>query len=113
MITIVSSPDVAAVTRQQDLLVFVTANAPALQRAIVVIYYAGLGTSELVYTGRVFKPSYTGSRAAPYSDMSGTGLQMVIRRDGGWPDNPLVRVVAYDVAGGEATFSGGGPNWWD
>ena len=109
-VTIVAAPDISAATRQQDLQVFVTANAPALQRAVVLIYFAGLGVTELVYTGQVFKPSYTGSRAAPYTDISGTGLQLVIGREGGWPDNPFVRVLAYDMAGGAAPFPTTG--WW-
>lgn len=100
-ITIVAPPAGARIGRGDDLQVFVTADTPALKRAVLLLEFPGLGVTEEVHDGSQFKAPYLGSRQAPYSAVSGAGFQYVVRRDGGWPDGPTVRCIAYDTAGGD------------
>lgn len=100
-ITITAPPPDQLITRNQDIEVFIRANAPPLERAVVTMDLPGLGRSEQVHDGADFKPPYLASLRAPYTDSYGTGFQYIIRRDFGWPDGPVVRVVAYDTAGGQ------------
>ncbi len=108
-ITIVAPPPEQPIARNEDLQVFITASAPALKRAVITLEFPGLGRSEQVNNSAAALPAVSGYQApylaslrVPYTDGTGTGFQFIIRRDFGWPDNPIVHVVAYDTAGGEA-----------
>lgn len=101
-ITITAPPPELPIARTQDIEIFIRADSPPLERAVVTMDLPGLGRSEQVHNGSIFKSPYTTSLREPYTDSYGTGFHYVVRRDHGWPDGPVVRVVAYDTAGGEA-----------
>jgi hypothetical protein len=107
-IRITAPKDVDPINRSADLSVYVTASGVPLERVVIFLIFPGLGVSEMVIFDStiLFLPPYQGSLVTPYTDMYGTGYQYAIRRDGGWPDGPNVRVVAYDTAGGEQLFLG-------
>ena len=101
MITITAPPPGTPIQPFDDLQVYVRATPPALERAVIFLDFPGLGRSELVHNGTQYFAPYGGSLRQAFTDIFGTGFQFTIRRDHGWPDGPIVRVVAYDVAGGE------------
>jgi len=101
-ITITVPPVGVVITRFQDLNAYVRATPPVLKRAVLSAQFPGLGRTEEIHDGSNFLPPYGGSLRQPYTDGAGTGFQYLIRRAAGWPDGPVIHVVAYDVAGGEA-----------
>lgn len=101
-ITIAVPPAGLPITPFQDLAVTVVANAPALKRATVSVNFPGYGRTEVVHDGFDFLPPYAASLRVPYTSGAGTGFQYTIRRDLGWIDGPIVHVLAFDTAGGEA-----------
>ena len=54
----------------------------------VWVYYAATGQVELAYDGDNFQPLYTASTISPI----GGGLRFFVRRSGGWPSTPALRV---------------------
>ena len=103
-ITITAAPPLEPIKPFDDTKVYVRATAPALERALVSLQFPGRGVSELVWDGFDFMAPYQQSLRTPYSDAFGNGFEWTIRRDHGWPDGFVVKVVAYDVAGGEAVL---------
>ena len=102
MITITAPAPGVLIRPDQDIDVYVRALAPALERAVVSVELPGAGRTEVVWSGVGYVPPYTGSLITPFTDAFGSGFHFKVRRTYGWPDGPVVRVVAYDVAGGEA-----------
>lgn len=103
MITIVVPSPTLVITRFSDVEVYVTADSPALKRAIVSAEFPGTGRTEVVYDGAAFKAPYLGSLREAFTNGPQTGFRFLIRRDQGWVDAPTPRVRAYDTAGGDAT----------
>jgi hypothetical protein len=101
-ITITVPPPGQVIGRFEDLNAYVRATAPPLKRAVLSAQFPGAGRTEEIHDGDNFLPPYSGSLRQPYTDGSGTGFQYLIRRAAGWPDGPVIHVVAYDTAGGEA-----------
>lgn len=102
MITITAPAPGVLIRPDQDIDVYIRANAPALERAVVSVELPGAGRTEVVWSGMAYTPPYTESLITPFTDGFGAGFHFKVRRTYGWPDGPVVRVVAYDVAGGEA-----------
>jgi len=102
VITITAPAPGVLIAPNQDLDVYVRATPPALERAVISVNLPGTGRTEVVWSGSTYLPPYTGSLSTPFTDFFGTGYHFKIRRTNGWPDGPIVHVVAYDVAGGEA-----------
>lgn len=104
-ITITAAPPLQPIKPNEDTKAYVRATAPALERAVISLQFPGRGVTELVWDGAAFMPPYQQSLRTPYVDVFGTGFEWTVRRDHGWPDGFIVKVVAYDVAGGEAILS--------
>lgn len=102
MITITAPAPGVLIAPNQDLDVYVRATPPALERTVVSVSLPGTGRTEVVWSGSAFVAPYSESLASAFTDAFGVGYHFKIRRKYGWPDGPVVRVVAYDVAGGEA-----------
>lgn len=102
MITITAAAPLQPIKPFDDTAVYVRATPPALERAVISLQFPGRGVTELVWDGAAFMPPYQNSLQSPYSDAFGTGFEWTVRREHGWPDGFIVKVVAYDVAGGEA-----------
>lgn len=101
-ITITAPAAGLLIGRDEDVQLFVTADAPALKRAVITFEFPGLGVSEQVHDGTSFRPPYQHSLRTSYTAGMQNGFQFIVRRDHGWQDGPVVHVVAYDTAGGEA-----------
>ena len=73
--------------------------------ALVVVYASYAGQPhiwEIVHDNHSFGPSFTGGANQKLS--VGTGYQLVLLRDGGWPGVPRIRVVAVNTSGQVASY---------
>lgn len=74
-------------------------DATGLRRVMLLAEFAGSRIYEVVHDGTQFASLYRhGSVRQSISD----GFQYELRRSGGWPGSPTLRVVAIDTAGNEA-----------
>lgn len=103
-ITITAPQPNTPIRRDEDVQIFIVANVNALKRAVLAVEFPGLGRTEQIHNGTAFLSPFTAGLKQSYSDVNGAGFQYLVRRTGGWPDNPLFRIVAYDVAGGESVI---------
>lgn len=100
-ITVTAPPPNLPIEPYDDIPVFVRATAPALKRVVISVEFPGAGRTEQVANNSELYPPYDASLRQPFTDAFGTGFSYTIRRQNGWPDGPIIRVVAYDTAGGE------------
>ena len=101
-IVITAPPPGSPIGPFDDVVMTVSANGPALKRAVLTFELPGLGRSEQVHDGTAFVAPYQGSLRTSYTNGMFTGFEYRVRRDRGWPDGPICHCVAFDTAGGEA-----------
>lgn len=77
-----------------------TDNDPALPSAFAIIailvYFPGSGAYEVAHDGYAFAPSYS---ASTLSVISASNRTVTLRRQGGWPASPTIRVRVVDRGG--------------
>lgn len=100
-ITVTAPPPSLPIGPYEDLSVFVRATPPALKRVVISAEFPGAGRTEQIANNATLSPPYDSSLRQPFTDAFGTGFSYTIRRQNGWPDGPVIRVVAYDTAGNE------------
>lgn len=77
----------------------VTDDSGAFSRIFAVARFLGVGTDEVVHDGDAFTARY-----APQSNRVpiANGFRYTVRRYGGWPDSPQIRVYPIDGSGNQA-----------
>jgi hypothetical protein len=65
--------------------------------AVIVMVSFADGTYEVVYDSSVFATGYASSTFSEITD----GFRFVLRRRGGWPSSPTLKVIGVDAAGAE------------
>ncbi len=70
-----------------------------LRLTAVLVEFDGTSLYEVAWDGMAFSPLYADSTRTTVTG----GHRYELRRTGGWPVAPTVRVVAIDTAGNEAT----------
>lgn len=97
-VEITSPPPYSAILPTTPLRVRVT-DGTGLRRVMLLAEFAGSRVYEVVHDGTQFAPLY---RSASVRQSIANGYQYELRRSGGWPGSPTLRVAAIDVAGNEA-----------
>lgn len=93
------SPTPGTVVGPSDPIAFrVTDAAAALGRVFVSAAFAALQVEEVIHDGDDFRGPYTASTRIAVAG----GWDFAVRRRGGWPASPSLRVHALDAAGNEA-----------
>lgn len=93
-VTFVSPVPGSSIGLEDELVVNVTDNLDALERALLVVYIHSTGVQELVFDGTSFTARYVAqsTRVAITN-----GYQFTLRRTGGWPNNTFVTVRVFAV----------------
>ena len=72
--------------------------SPTFLRVLIAFDFEGFRTTELAYDGDSFLGAYAASSSV---EAIAGGFRYTLLRSPAWPDQPNLRVFAFDTAGGE------------